>query len=335
MADARRQHNSAARALAGVERQISDLLPAKLRIKPHRAILRGLKSHPYKLDKYLRLRELVEEQEVLLQQAAADFQQQARDYINTAFTEHGPDIGDILAHLAPTRTAAPHHALNVAANTYRYHEGTVLDPIPIIWYKPQNQYPNLALNAYDGAGNLQNFNLAYPGGGTVYDRAPGPNRIRYDFGIAGGNQVPGNAVANAFDIRNARQAYTRTTQQELNQVIQNFGFNMNNRDGDHVKDLGFGGLDRIDNFWPLPRAVNQRAMVWRQAYRFHFKEQDNHGNWVLRSGTVNGLPGKYFRIKGEENQDVPAESNGVAAGNNTTYGNAQVVDVNGVNVQEA
>lgn len=118
-------------------------------------------------------------------------------------------------------------------------------------------------------------------------------------------------------------------------MVAGFGFGMKKRDGDHVRDLGFGGTDTDDNFRPLPRAVNQRALVWRRAYRFHFKERTGAGGWQLRSATIDGLPGKYFRIKGEENADVPTESGKVQAGDDTGYGNARTVDVNGVNVQEA
>lgn len=265
---------------------------------------------------------------------SASYVRACNAFINTAFDEYGPTVGDILAGLAPTHIAAPHATLNVAANTHRYHEGTAADPIPIIWYKPRNQYPTLTVNAYNAAGVQQNFNLAYPDGGTVFDGPPGGNRKQYTFGVHANNRVPGKVSANAYDLRNVKNVITRTRQQELNQIIAGLGFNMNNRDGDHVRDLGFEGTDTDDNFWPLPRDVNQRALIWRRAYRFHFKEASG-GGWRLRSATIDGLPGKYFRIKGEENVNIPTESATAAAGSDTNYGAARNIDVNGTNVQEA
>jgi len=259
-------------------------------------------------------------------------------YIKKCYEYHGAILGPILGDLLPTSAMNPPNNLVVPANARRYHEGTQADPIPIIWYKPLNQYPALNLpQAKNNLGQVAAQNIAYPGNfNVVYYSGPENGNVLtpYNFMVAQNNRVAGKNLGNAFDIRNTRGGNSRVNQQRFNKIITGMGHNMAGQDGDHVKDLGFQGLDQINNFWPLPSAVNQRALSWRKSYRIYFKELDN-GTWTLKSAAINGLPNKYFRIKGEENVNVPAESATNNAGNGLGYGNARNINVNGTMVQEA
>src|SRR5262249_27983128 len=84
--------------------------PGSLRRKPHRTIEGVLRLKPSRLRRYQEAEARVIATGLLLQQAAVDYLAEARAFIQTAFQHHGPQIGDILADLAPRQTAAPHHA---------------------------------------------------------------------------------------------------------------------------------------------------------------------------------------------------------------------------------
>ncbi|MEM6272286.1 MAG: hypothetical protein AAF998_22805 [Bacteroidota bacterium] len=188
-----------------------------------------------------------------------------------------------------------------------YHTGAIGDPIRIVWYKAPHDYPPIHYN-----GNTFNYNNRVNIGGET-------------FGVAPANRP---AIGGGFVLQKVAHNQTRQNQRRLNQILNdpnhNVGVgnsaspalgNAGGFDGDHVKDLGFGGHDVTDNYWPLAAPINRRAFNGYNAnYVVNYKEQDNNGNWVGKSRSIGGLIGKYFRVKGFGNTNVPAESNTPAAG---------------------
>ena len=65
-------------------------------------------------------------------------------------------------------------------------------------------------------------------------------------------------------------------------------------DGDHIKDLGFGGEDASDNYWPLDSTINRRAFAGYNArYLIHYHDGQTH-----KTRPIGGLIGKWFRVEG-------------------------------------
>ena len=200
---------------------------------------------------------------------------------------------------------------------YRYHEGTVGDPIPIVWYKPRGEYKPIDVTDDGGTKKLNPFgqNAVKVGG------------IDYTFGVSAGND-PNNFGKYGAPIKNTpKHGKSRDNQQAYNEIFKDMGHqpSAHGEDGDHVLDLGFGGKDRIDNYWPLDSDTNQLAFKgWRGRYYLHYKKQQlADGSWEIERAPLNSgsLVGKYFYLKGNpQATDVPEQN--AAAGNDTSKGNA-------------
>ena len=85
-------------------------------------------------------------------------------------------------------------------------------------------------------------------------------------------------------------------------------------DGDHVLDLGFGGRDVDNNYWPLDAGINRRGFNgYNNLYRVHYRD----GN-TIKKKAIGGLVGKYFTVKGfmpnASNKNYPQESDSESAG---------------------
>jgi hypothetical protein len=138
----------------------------------------------------------------------------------------------------------------------------------------------------------------------------------------------------------ARHGSLRPTQRALNGVLAMLGHNLpaHNEDGDHVRDLGFGGTDTIDNYWPLDSVVNRLAYNgWRSLYLLNYKKKQNRaGHWLLEKAPLNSgtLVGKHFHMTGTNAVAIPQA--GVAAGSSVAWGNAgTVLANNGGQIAEA
>lgn len=129
--------------------------------------------------------------------------------------------------------------------------------------------------------------------------------------------------SSAFSLNKVAHNETREGQKELNKLLNEHALvRRKNKwvenplsakggfDGDHIKDLGFGGKDNAQNYWPLAANINRRAF---NGYNSHYISQRN-----LVAKAVGGLIGKYFKVKGymDDSSDraVPHESGGVHAG---------------------
>jgi hypothetical protein len=165
------------------------------------------------------------------------------------------------------------------------HTGSLSDPIPITWYKPWPAYPNITLNIRGASKNY----------------APGEQKDldvggRFaDLETIGGRMKIGVARANQPEIdkkltRVAASARGLGTADRFAQVLATFGYAWTGMNADHVRDLGLGGLDQVDNLWPLDAGTNRAGnrvydqWVW-------VKEGDD-----VRVAQVGQLEGKTFRI---------------------------------------
>jgi hypothetical protein len=260
------------------------------------------------------------------------YNEAASSFLRVAYDAFGEQVALILGELVPTHEKDPLAGANYGGR--RYHTGTQTDPIPIVWYKPVANYLPMTLDDYDGAGNLlgaQARVLNYPNWPATPVNVPDGkgNVSQYSLGVNATNQIGVGST-----VRNNHPIVTRARQQELNWAVGQLGFVMGNRDGDHVKDLGFEGQDHEDNFWPLDRTINQSCLLWRRVYRVHFKELQGV-NYVLKSRPIDGLQGKYFRIKAAAATPQPAESSQPDAGHSgNAWGTQTGVMVNGVLVPE-
>lgn len=187
------------------------------------------------------------------------------------------------------------------ANTY--HTGHQNDPIPIIWYKPENAYsPITPISAKSGLPTL-----AFPGGGMI-------NGLK--FGLAPANRPINWTKANP--IKKVSHESDRGNQKSYNTHLKNSGYRIGddyNLDGDHVMDLGFNGQDELNNYWPLKSEVNRRAFHgYNESYVLNYYVIE-HGQPVPKAKSIGGLLNRYFYVKGfMKSGKVPAESGKAKAG---------------------
>lgn len=169
--------------------------------------------------------------------------------------------------------------------TYTYHTGTAGDPIPITWYKRPADYPQLRL----ADGTIKSFPNAFTIDGTQFGLSA-PNIPQVDW-----------------LLQKTAHNETRARQQELNQVLIQAGVQVwkdgawrspplgdtHQFDGDHVKDLGFGGTDTANNYWPLDSTINRRAFNgYNSGYVINYTDGSTH-----KSRSIGGLIGKWFVVK--------------------------------------
>ena len=110
------------------------------------------------------------------------------------------------------------------------------------------------------------------------------------------------------------------------QILVMLNADIGGRDIDHIHDRGFGGSDTLDNLWPLAEGINRRPFKsWRTLYRFNIKGTNLFSHTLtLTSYPINGFgTGKYYRISGVENRDIPNESETENAGSDLHWGKAE------------
>jgi hypothetical protein len=206
--------------------------------------------------------------------------------------------------------------------------------IPIVWYKAPSDYDPIAPQQENGARfNVARFGAFYihqkpgPTGGTKRYRANArAKRIFYAssngaagasdvgtaerFGVADANR-PNNA---AFYLKKTKHDSDRGNQRRYNDLFTNVGVPMGDAsglDGDHVLDLGFGGEDAANNYWPLTARINRRAFNgYNSEYKVHFI-QEKGGQRELKMQAIGAMYGKWFKPKAflaSTDGSVPAES---------------------------
>jgi hypothetical protein len=224
------------------------------------------------------------------------------------------DYSDFLkAHLAPSGAVFEKRQF-MPDSKYTYFTGEdAAHAIPIVWYKAPTDYPQVRLKTSHAT--VANFGASL----TL-----NPKTV---LGLAPTN----NPNQPAFRLKKSAHAESREGQKALNleinqdaQVLGSTGWinnpmsNVGGFDGDHVKDLGFGGEDRVDNYWPLPARINRRAFNgYNSGYIVHYFHPTD--GYVKQA--IGGMIGRYFRIKNymaPTDGAVPDESGEPYAGTDST-----------------
>lgn len=212
-------------------------------------------------------------------------------------------------------------------NTYVYHTGAQNDPIPIVWYKnPATDYADIVIPPAN-AGGVTPGNYGYPQGPRIADGFP------FNLTVAAANQPVLNNLA-AFELQKqpiGSRPDKTPNQVRLNAELKNAGYDLRDRnpkmDGDHVRDLGFGGDDAFDNYWPLNERINRRAFLgYNSNYLVNFINHTKDAGQVNANGNPNGrettqpiggMAGRYFVIKSflaNNDGSIPDESGEETAG---------------------
>jgi hypothetical protein len=81
------------------------------------------------------------------------------------------------------------------------------------------------------------------------------------------------------------------------------------------RDLGFGGEDKDDNYWPLKSEINRRAYHgYNNGYILHYRDTKDK---ELKAQPIGGLIGRWFTVKdflSADQKSVPDESGTKKAG---------------------
>jgi hypothetical protein len=251
-------------------------------------------------------------------------------YIKAAVLINDTVVAEVLGERMPV-IELPTDAVAADNGHVRYHEGTQADPIPVVWYKPAASYANINVN--DHTGGAVNVVALQPFG--VNPQVTDPQGNTHNFGV----HVNNRAAVGTVWRNTPKHGKSRDNQQRFNQVFAAMGHNLatNNEDGDHVRDLGFGGNDVENNYWPLNSVVNRYAFTgWRSSYYLNFKKEHDAVNnrWSIMKAPLNSgsLINKYIRIKGTQAAAHPGENNSRTAGSDATYGNQNNIVVGGAAV---
>jgi hypothetical protein len=186
-----------------------------------------------------------------------------------------------------------------------YHTGdSPDDAIPIIFYKEESNYEKIIENGKE---------YTYPDGPSVWGRNGTLHTIKvnpdYQYKL-------GKVLQNTKKPDEGPNA--RPIQVDINRALTNAKVSMAGKDGDHVRDLGFGGQDAANNYWPLESRINRRPFHgWRTHYGVHYikkkVDEKDPKTWLLATAAINTLINKYFQIKGfmtKSDEKVPAEGAG-------------------------
>lgn len=169
-----------------------------------------------------------------------------------------------------------------------YHDGTQLDPIPVVWYKQESDYKPI---------KIKSKVYTFPDGPTVRGRLK-----KYDIKVDSDFRFEEGTI-----FKNEKVQDKRTTQVDINYALKQAGANLNGLDGDHVTDLGFGGVDTAKNYWPLKAEINRRPFHgWRSTYGINYIDSKGQP----KTAALGALTGKWLEIKDfmpPGNVNVPAE----------------------------
>ena len=168
------------------------------------------------------------------------------------------------------------------------HSGVSGDPIPIFWYKPPSSYPS-SINLTDPQG--ETITIPMFSRTKVVDPPPG-RQGEVTLGVTDNNQIEEGKklerVGGTAELRGSGQ-------DTLINMLGRLGYNMSSKgmEADHVKDLGFGGVDSLSNLWPLKADINQRGRDYYSSYRVEYIEDGK-----VKENSLVSMPGKFFEIKG-------------------------------------
>ncbi len=182
-------------------------------------------------------------------------------------------------------------AENVLTNiddTTNMHFGTQGDPIPVNWYKHENNYPGSIKLTVDG--KSQSFPINSP---QLLTRAKKAGDVDIFVGIDMNNIVKEGTV-----MKRKSTKRSGTKQDDYRKALKAAGFDWTGKDADHVRDLAFEGKDDFDNLWPLDSKINRWAYTgdWYRTYGIEYRDQANPQQ--ANSGTLYTLRDKYFRVIG-------------------------------------
>ena|SRR5579864_3997498 len=237
--------------------------------------------------------------------AQTSAEQQLERVAKEAIAAAWEEFGDFLpANLVPAGEVFKKRPFTGKANKYTYHTGEANDPIPIYWYKPPAHYPKITYN------------------GKTYEYDHPVNIGGIFFGVKEENDPN---KSNKFKLRKSAHNETREGQKAFNAIFNDNAVIVGGTkppalgekggyDGDHVKDLGFGGKDSADNYWPLAAHINRRAFNgFNSRYIINYIDAQTGP----QSRAIGGLIGRYFIVKGYWNGAVPDETEKARAGTYT------------------
>lgn len=165
--------------------------------------------------------------------------------------------------------------------------GSQSDPIPIYWYKHIKDYPQSIKLAGVNYSMRSLARITYNG-----EKIQIGVSEKYITKAAGGVNSKQNATVLKRRTTSSRDpAMTKT----FRLALENLGYPWKNEDVDHVKDLGFGGDDVYQNFWPLNSFINRTPFreQWLVRYKVEYKEGKDH-----KVDSLKELKDKWFIIKG-------------------------------------
>ena len=170
------------------------------------------------------------------------------------------------------------------------HKGTPDDPIPIHWYKPEGDYTT-PLSLVDPDTDKK-FTASMFGSVTKDDPRRGHSGDTVTLGVSSANRISKGKVL----TRTGGTAGERGGGQgALIRILDKFGYDMSaaGDEADHVKDLGFSGIDDLNNLWPLQSATNQIGRTYYSSYMVEYLE-----NKKEEKGNLTSLDGKSFKVIG-------------------------------------
>ncbi|GEM_PF-2330226 len=176
---------------------------------------------------------------------------------------------------------------------YIYANGSAGTPIPVVFYKSEADY--LPIEVPVNTAGVNPGAYAYPNGPTVTGR-----KGTYELKVADQYRF-----SEGTSLHNKKDSNTREKQVDINFALARAGVNMSGLDGDHVRDLGFGGKDAPDNYWPLKAEINRRPFLgWRGSYGLNYISSDD----TKKTASITGLVGKWLMINGfmpDNSEKVP------------------------------
>ena len=169
-------------------------------------------------------------------------------------------------------------------------------PIPIVFYKSVSDYKPIIVPVNTDS-RVVPGTYNFPNGPTVYGR-----KGKYSLIVKNSNIFHVGSI-----LENSKDSNTRTTQIDINHALKEAGVQMKGLDGDHVRDLGFGGTDTPNNYWPLKSKINRRPFLgWRGSYGLNCID----GTGVPKTKSITALTGKKLIIKASmsaSEDNVPEE----------------------------
>ena len=182
----------------------------------------------------------------------------------------------------------------------KLHTGEQSDPIPIFWYKAPADYPKsikLGTETYDMHVNKnQSKTPVLDKGGSAVQIGVNEEHFIQAF------KKPSDVIQDKLLLRKSTPR-NESVVRKYRETLVSYGYKFKNaahnlEDVDHVKDLGFNGVDGYENFWPLDKDINRIAFEeqWYRQYKVAYIEDATTKKVDIKS--LGHLKGKYFAVKG-------------------------------------